>query len=289
MLNLYRLEVAVLRRGLIFKNYDMARIKNDFFKLSGTLGGLSFSQDEKGTIVKQKATVSNHRIMTHPKSKGTRDNMMELGGASMAAKDLRLAFLRNPKIIGDRYFSGRLSGAMRLVVGLDSGIRGQRNLNIRKNGSLLEEFEFINVRPLVYSVGGIKEKSTLNSQRNEVSWTSPYLNRKEQITTPKEATHFKFILSAATVSNYVYSPDKNKYVALEPKHRNLISLVESEPIDLKQTSITPITLSLKLTETAAIPKAVAVVSAVGVVFYRNVNGEFLSMKNTGGMRILGVG
>ncbi|WP_157418063.1 hypothetical protein [Aequorivita capsosiphonis] len=267
----------------------MARIKNDFFKLSGSMGGLSFSQDEKGTIVKQKATVSKNHILTHPKSKGTRDNMMELGGASMAAKVLRMAFLRNKKELGDRYFSGRLSGAMRLVVGLGTGIRGQRKLDIRKNGSLLEGFEFVNARPLVYSIGGIKNKATLNPGRNEVSWTSPNLKPKEQITAPKEATHFKFILCAATVSNYEYSPDENKYVPLEPKHRSLSALVESEPIDLKQKMIASVTLSLRLAEANAMPQAVAVVSAVGVVFYRNVNGELLEMKDARGMRVLGVG
>ena len=266
----------------------MARIKNDLFKLTGTLGGLSFSQDEKGTIVKQKATVSKNRIMTNPRSKGTRDNMMELGGASMAAKVLRLAFLRNKKELGDRYFSGRLTGAMRLVVGLGEGLRGQRKLDIRKNGGLLEGFEFINVRPLVSSIGGIKEKPTLNSARNEVYWTSPTLNRKEQITAPKDATHFRLMLGAATVSNYEYSTDGKEYLPLEPKFRSNGVFVESEPIALKQKTILPVSLSLKLTEDIAVPEEVAVVCAVGVSFLRNVNGEMFGIEKTGGMRILGV-
>ncbi len=177
----------------------MARIKNDIFKLSGSLGGLSFSQDEHGTIVKMKNEGNKTR-----QSQRTRESSMEMGGASQAAKVLRTGFLRYGKEFGDRYFCGRLNGLMRKVVALGDGKPGQRKLDLRKNGALLETFEFINARPLVYSVGGIKEKPILNAERNEVAWTSPILNPKEQITAPAEATHIKFMLLSATVSNYEY-------------------------------------------------------------------------------------
>lgn len=49
----------------------MARIKNDLFKLSGSLGGLSFSQDEFGTIVKQKPE-SNKKVKSSLGSQRTR-------------------------------------------------------------------------------------------------------------------------------------------------------------------------------------------------------------------------
>ena len=267
----------------------MARIKNDLFKFSGNLGGLSFSQDEFGTIVKQKAKVGKNRIKNNPRSRGTRESNMEMGGASKAAKMLRLAFLQNRKGIGDRYFSGRLSGVMRRIVALGEGPSGARKLDIRKNGALLEEFEFVNARPLVYSIGGIKEKAILNAGRNEVVWTSPSLNRKEQITAPKEATHFKFILGAAAVSNYEYLPNKKEYEPLEANFRLPSVFADSEPIALNQKAIAPITLSLKLTEGIAIPETVAVVTVVGVAFCRNVNGELLELKDVGGMRVLGVG
>ena len=266
----------------------MARIKNDLFKFSGTIGGLSFSQDEFGTIVKLKSNVSKKRVKNNPKSKRTRESNVEMGGASTAAKALRLAFLHTRKGIADRYFSGRLNGLMRKVVSLGSGPPGERKLDIRQNGALLEEFEFINARPLVYSVGGIKEKPTFNAERNDVFWTSPNLNRKEQITSPKDATHFKYILGAATVSNYEYNANHNKYLPLETKFRNVCAFIDSEPIALNQKTIAPVALSLKLTEALAVPDAVAVVTVVGVAFFRNVNGELLEVKDAGGMRVLGV-
>ncbi len=266
----------------------MARIKNDLFKLTGTLGGLSFSQDEHGTVVKQKSTVSKKRIMTHPKSKGTRENMMEMGGASMAAKVLRLGFMGQRKGIYDRYFSGRLNGRMRLVVGAGEGLRGQRKLDIRKNGNLLEGFEFVQARPLLYSVGGITEKPTINAERNRVDWSSPALDRKKQITAHEDATHFKFILGAAMVSNYEFNTAQNKYFPLEAKFQNLATFLESEAIALTQKIIAPVSLTLKLSDTIIVPETVGVVSVVGVAFFRNVNGELLGIDNSGGMRILGV-
>lgn len=262
----------------------MARIKNDIFKLTGSLGGLTFSQDEQGTIVKMKGEVSKKKL-----SKRTQQSNMEMGGASQAAKVLRLGFLRHGKELGDRYFCGRLNGLMRKVVALGNGKPGERKLDLRKHGGLLEEFEFINARPLVYSVGGIKEKPSLSGGRNTIQWISPPLNRKDQITAPKGATHLKFILLAATVSHYEYNATKNAYLPMEPKFRPCSKFTESEPIALNQKVLAPITLKLTLKETEALPEAVAVVSAVGVAFFRNVNGELLKIKDAGGMRVLGVG
>ncbi|MDP2687838.1 MAG: hypothetical protein Q8O62_11485 [Aequorivita sp.] len=260
----------------------MARIENDFLKLRGSMGGMTFTQDEFGTIAKKKATDSKG-----PRE-GTRRGNMEMGGGSMAAKDLRLALRLKKNGIKDQYFSGRLSGRMRKIVLLGTGMVGQRKLDIRKNGSLLEGFEFINARPLVYSVGGIKEKPSLNKERNEVRWSSPILNRKEQITAPEGATHISFKLGAGTVSNYGYNVKKKKYVALEQGFKNISAISESEPLPLNKKIIAPVNLSVNLTGASAIPEEVAVVTFVGVSFYKNVNGELLGIENVGGMRVLGV-
>ena len=267
----------------------MARIKNDFFKISGSMGGMTFYQDEKGTVVKQKSEVSEKRIKTHPRSQRTRESNMEMGGASMAAKALRQALNSKKRGFEDQYFSGRLSGQLRRVVGLGEGSPGKRKLDLRKNGSLLEKFEFIRMRPVVYSVGGIKEKPTLNAMRNQVYWTSPILESKKNITKPENATHFKFILGAGTVSNYEYNVDENKYLPLETKFRNLGGFAESEPISLNQKTIARINLHIKLTEETAVPEDVAVLTMVGVSFLRNVNGELLELEDSLAMRVIGVG
>lgn len=266
----------------------MARIKNDMFKFSGAFGEFSFSQDEFGTIVKQKPTGSKKDIKKSPRSEGTRQGNMEMGGASMAAKSLRLAFTVKKLGLGDRYFCGRLNGKMRKLVMKGDGLLGQRKVDIRKNGAVLEGFEFINARPLVYSIGGIKEGPTLSNNRSEVNWTSPTLNRKQQITAPKEATHFTFNLGAATVSNYQYNSSLKKYLPVEGKFKNLSAFKASNPIDLKQKTIAAETLRVSLSETSGIPDEVAVVVVVGISFFRNVNGEMLEVKDAGGMKILGV-
>lgn len=260
----------------------MARIKNDLLKLSGSLGGLTFTPDEKGTIVKTKPETSRKKL-----TKGTQDGNREMGGASMAVKALRQALDSKKRGLEDPSFAGRLSGKIRMAVALGEGEPGQRKLDLRKNGEPLEVFEFIELQPLVHSIGGIKEKPTFSDGRTEISWTSPTLNPKEQISAPKKATHFKFILGAGTVSNYEYNTTKKGYMPVEPKFRNLGDFVESEPIALKQKTIAPVELHLKLTEDGPLPEEVAVVTMVGVSFIQNVNGELLEMKKTEGMRVLG--
>ncbi len=76
---------------------------------------------------------------------------------------------------------------------------------------------------------------------------------------------------------------------MEPKFRHCSALTESEPIALKQKTLEPVELQVKLAEAETLPEEVAVVSAVGIKFLRNVNGELLEIKDAGGMRILGVG
>ncbi len=261
----------------------MARIIDTDLKLRGSMGGMIFTADEYGPIARKKPEGPIKL------TKATMESSVEYGGASMAAKALRRALNSKKRGLEDHYFSGRLSGKMQKVVALGQGERGARKFDLRKNGEPLKAFEFFKARPLVYSIGGIKEEPKLNEIRNEVYWTSPSLNPKKQITAPEGATHFKFIFCAATLTNYHYNTDQKKYVPLEPKHSGVSTLVESEPIALKQSTIAPIAMRLKLDESKAIPEEVAVVSAVGVSFYRNVNGELLKIEAAGGMRVLGVG
>lgn len=265
----------------------MARVKNDLLKLSGSFGGFTFYQDEKGTVVKQKATVYKKRIMTHPNSKRTRENMKEMGVASQAAKLLRLNLHEHHNKMGDRYLSGRLSGLFRKVVGLGSGIPGERILDFRANGAILEGFEFVKARPLQESIGGIIEKPTASINRNEIYWTSPTLNRKKQITAPIEATHCKFILGAAAVPNFKYNSTQKKYVCLETKQDYLGGYTFSEPIALSQKTIAPTLLTVTLT-TEKLLDNIAVVTLVGIVFYKEVNGEMVKIDGVGGLKVLGV-
>lgn len=260
----------------------MARIKNDLLKLSDSMGGITFIPDDKGTIVKQK---SEKPILL---SAGTRNSNVEMGGASKAAKSLRLTLSSKKRGYEDHHFSGRLSGKIRMVIGLGDGLPGQRKLDFRRNGDLLEVFEFIEARPLVTSVGGIKEKPYLSDCRTKISWTSPTLTPKKQITAPKEATHIKFILGAGTVSNYKFDKRKKSYIPIESRFKNMSDFVESDPIGLKQKIISPVDLRLHLDASIVLPDEVAVITMVGVSFMQEVNGEMLDIKGLGGMRILGV-
>lgn len=267
----------------------MARLKNDLLKLIGSMGGLTFSQDEKGTIVKMKSSVSKERIKTHPRSAGTRNGYTEMGGASRAAKELRLGFLRHGKALGDRYFSGRLNGLMRKVVGLGAGKPGARQLDLRKNGALLEAFEFIKARPLLYSVGGLTEKPKLDAGRTRVTWRSSPLDRQEQVTAPEGATHIQFLLLIATARHYNHDAAAAGYVPVASHFTPCSALASSEPIALNTAVLESVMLQCQLPTTAPLPETVAVVSAVGVSFFKKVHGELLAMEGTGGMRIFGVG
>jgi len=260
----------------------MARTKNNIFNLSGSLGGITFTRDEFGPIVKKK-TEGPYNL-----SQGTIESSVEFGGASMVAKVFRHTL--NTKKLGleDRYFSGRLSGKVRKVAAMGEGLRGKRKIDLRKNGEILTGFEFIRQRPLAASIGSMMNSISLNKTRNKVFWCTPRLNIKKQITAPKTATHLRFILCLVSVSNYHFCEQQSKYAPLTPEHKGFGSLIKTESIILDQIYIEPVSLKLELPTNAKIQEEVGVICSVGVEFLTNENGEFVVLEGTNSMKIIGV-
>lgn len=263
----------------------MARIKKDFFGITGSIDNFTFVRDSRGVILKRKATVSRKRILTHPNSEGTRQNMREMGGASKAAKDFRKSF-SNHKFWMDSYFSGRLSGAMRKVVGLGAGDRGVRSLDLRLNGDeILTDFEFQEALPLMYIVGGDFTKPAISDSRRELHWVSPSLNRQKEMSPPEVASHFKFVFGAVAVSNYQFNSARKRYLPLVDLNEP-VSFAESALLPLKLKTIAPQSLNLILPY--EVPDEAGLITVIGIEFWREINGRFIMLEEGRCMKILGV-
>ena len=263
----------------------MARLENSMFQLTGSIDGLTFVRDERGIIVKKKSSISRDRIMTHPNSRKTRENMKEMGVASKAAKQFRMAFSGEGRWIGS-YFSGRMSGVLRRVVGMGEGERGKRSLDIRKNGErILKDFEFIESRPVLYSVGGNFMRPEFTPGRKKIRWESERLERAKYITSPKDATHMRYVMCVAGISSFKYDEKKDEYFPLTSWNERM-RMTESGFVSLNKKVVSSVQMEIILGK--EVPEEVGLIVSVGVEFWREINGSFLRMDKSWSMKVVGV-
>lgn len=258
----------------------MARVKNEFLELSGSVGDLTFREDSRGTIVQRKSGKKRKQ------SDRQKANSVEMGGASKAGKVFRKAFSGKDSFWMDTYFSGRLSGAFRRIVGMGEGDFGSRALDFRRNGSeILAGFDFVENRLLRHFIGGIGESGRMDEERSGLEWVSPELNRRTQMTVPEGATHFVFVLGAVPMSGFVFDKGKKQYVSMSD-FRTSAFFVRSGFLSLMGDQILSQHLSIDFGE--SLPEEVGIIHFVGALFYREINGEMELIENSHTMRMLGV-
>lgn len=259
----------------------MARLENESLKIRGSIGGLSFTQDERGTVVKEKPAKKKWSELTE----GTQKSAMEMKGASKMGLAFRRAFNIENKVWMDHYFSGRLNGKFRILAMEDKERPAPRHLDLRRNGHAFEGFECIDERPLWMSVGGLKIKPVWNPERTHAVLTLPELNVKKQITAPDTCNHISFAFAVVPVPNYAYNTHLNDYVPLA-NIQERCKIKHSPILSLKPKTIGSQKLELRWEKSFS--EEVALVAMLGVRFYVGMNGELWQKKGTEAMRVLGV-
>lgn len=259
----------------------MARV-NGLTGISGNIGELTFYMDENGQQRARKKVEGPIK-----QSERTKLSSIEFGLGSTAARDLRKGFSLHSHSLADSSVSARFSGALRRVAYFGEGPEGGRKLDLRSNGSHLIGTEFRKFHPLVYSLGGLKELPRFHQNGNGVIWNVGNINPQNQITGPKEATHFALQMNVAALSNYGYNEKQQKYVPLCKEVIGLGGFMQDEilPLTLFRIEMQPMEITLPISQ---LPQEAGLVVAVGITFYKEVNTEMLPIEKSGGMRIVGV-
>lgn len=260
----------------------MARVKNDLLKLSGSIGDITFSQDEEGTLARQKPGKKPLKTL----AEGTQKSAEEMVGAWKMARDFCHAFNIEDKIWMDHYFSGRLAGTFRKLALEDRERPAPRHLDLRRQGQVLEGFDCFRKRPLWMAVGGLYPSPEWNPERTAVHLALPPLNVKKQVSPPEGTNHISFALAVVPVSNYTYNIQRKEYQPLARVSAKAF-ITHSPVISLKQKTIDNQTLLLNWETPFA--EEVGLVCLVGVQFYTGMNGELWKKGKTESMRVLGVG
>lgn len=265
----------------------MAKQKG-FIKLEGSLEGLTFYERNGKSIVRTTGGNTKERIKTDPAFRRTRENMSEFGASATIGKSFRVGFSSIIKTMSGSIIVGRIVQMLKRVNTVGTGLRGQRSFNFSANKELLEGFEFNSSKPLSTIFYAPFEAPTVDANRSEVTWVVPDFNTSNFIKAPLGATHFKLVLNVTVLSDYVYSSSLGRYTPTNETENETNGVAFSNEIALGGVVGNDTTLVVDLGFGAPLPLSVAVVCAVGIIFYQQINTEFYELSSDNAMQIVSV-
>ena len=266
----------------------MAKQKG-FIKLKGSLGGLTFYENSGESLIRTTGGVDKSRIERDPAFKRTRENMSEFGGSAKVGKALRQGFADIIKTMSDNRVVGRITGLMKRINTVGPGVRGQRAFEILNNRIVLEGFEFNRLDPLDAIFYAPNSSPTLDANRSIATWVVPDFNTANYINPPEGATHFKLVLVTTVLSDYVYSTLLRSYEPVDEAENETNGIAFSTEIPLQGMVGADTTLTVDLGFAAPLPATVGVISAIGIIFYQEINAAFYELASNNAMRIDSVG
>jgi len=266
----------------------MAKQKG-FIKLKGSLGGLTFYEQKGQSIVRTTGGISKQRIESDPAFKRTRENMSEFGAAATIGKSLRIGYASIIKTMASDHIVGRIVKIMKRINTIGTGLRGQRSFEFLPNKELLEGFEFNPNTPLDSVFYAPYDAPSLDASRSRITWIVPDFNTANFINAPVGATHFKLVLNTTVLSDYVFNPSLGRYEPVNETQNEVNGIAFSSEIPLGAAVGADTTLAIDLGFGAALPATVAVISAIGIIFYQEINAQFYELATDNAMRIDAVG
>jgi len=262
----------------------MAKQKG-FIKLKGSLGGLTFYDKNGENIVRTTGGISKERMMKDPAFKRTRENMSEFGASAKIGKALRLGFANIIKVMGDNTIVGRITGLMKKINSFGAGDRGKRSFEILNNNDILEGFEFNKTTPLGAIFYAPNDAPTLDANRSIATWLIPDFNTDSFINFPEGATHFKLVLATTVLSDYTYVASSKSFEPVNAAESETNGVAFSNAIALGGMVGSDTTLSVDLGFTSVLPATVGVISAIGIIFYQEINSQLYELASNNAMRV----
>ena len=267
--------------------FIMAKQKG-IIRIKGSMGGLTFYEKDGKALVKMTGGVDKQKIMTDPAFKRTRENMSEFGGAAKVGKSLRMGFASIINNMRGGYLASRLTGIMKRINTVGSGVRGQRNFEILPNKTLLENFEFNTNSPLDAVFYPPFDAPTLDANRSVITLNIPDFNIDSFIKHPEGTSHFKIVLACTVLSNFEYDTELKSYEPVHPVENETNGITISNAYPIGGMVGSSIDLSVDLGFSALLPATVAVVSAVGIIFYQEINSQLYELASYNAMRVISV-
>lgn len=256
-------------------------------RLKGKLAGVSFYKSGGADLARVATGPSKQRIENDPAFVRTRENNREFGGAATTGKAFRLTFADVVHTMGDRYMASRLTKIFREMNLRGQGTRGERSISISGNRFMLMNMEF-NVKKPFSSVFNAPYTVTHVPDRTQVEVNVPALVAQTFIVAPAGATHFRLVLSAGVLSDYVFDNGINAYVPFDPDVNMLSGSEHSNVWPVGGTPAQNVTLTVDLDPPSTLEAEVSVIAALGIEFFQQVNGTDYLLAQGCSMKVVDV-
>lgn len=257
----------------------MGRYKS-FIEITGSIDGLSFYE---GGLVKKK------NKSYQPTSEGTLRNMAEFGAGSTLGRHFRYTFLPVSKAFGEQSTCSRLGAAFKKVISYGTGPWGERAFDLKNRPDEVLGFQFQKPLSVRQVLTEDLLRPELNAARDTVHWDLPAFVPRTAVMAPREASHFQLVLVVAPMSPGAYSKTHKSYQPLLAMPFGSAGVSRSAYLDLDAATIELFMMEAVLNLPLPLPDAMSVVSCVGVVFGKTVNGTIVAIKDGRAMDVLGVG
>ncbi len=262
----------------------MARQKG-IIQFDGKMGGISFYKMDGKYLAKQGKGPDRDTIYREEKYARLRENMQEFGGASTIGKTLRTALRPFLPLMRDPTITGRLTGILKTVISFGEGKRGERDFSLSRYGKIITGFEFSKnyAFDTFCRVGSLPIK--ISSDHNIVERVYPKFDARIGIASPKGSTHFQLFHISVLMSDFIYIPEKECYVPVEPEFNGKKVYDFSEVYGKNEKLSDDIHLSVDFKTGAAMPSCVAIISLSGILFYQEVNGAYYEFSEGNSLKI----
>jgi hypothetical protein len=264
----------------------MAKYKS-LFKVSGDIGDINMYQREGQKYVRETTSLTKEKIMTDPRFRRTRENMMEFGGAGLVSKSLRVGLAAVAKRYGDSRMGARFLGIFKKMVRQANGVRGQRPIEPFNYRHLLEG-KPLNRNIQLNSVITLPLDLQANVGRNGATLTLTQLETDRDLIAPTYATHFKVLLLVVGLSDHIYDQSIENYSPFTPEVNSSQMLSTSASYALAGLPPTTITLNADLPGLPTMSATEALVAFVGVEFYTEAGGNLYVLESGNAMDIVKV-
>jgi hypothetical protein len=230
------------------------------FKITGTIGDVTFYKSKDGYLVRGKGGIDAKRIATDPAFQRTRENGMEFARAGKAGKTLRSALRPLLTNVKTTTMASRLTKIMMKVIQADAvNARGQRNV-IDGEAELLTGFECNETGTLATTLHA-PYTAEIDRTAGQMTLAVPSFIPANMLTAPQGTTHYKMISGAAEIDF-----EQETFI-------NAVKSTEILPYNNEETAT--LTHTLSVTADSVHPLFLA----VGVEFYQEVNGGMYALKN----------
>jgi len=215
----------------------------------------------------------------------TRENMNEFGGCATVGKAIRSGQSQLIKQMSDPQFTGRLTGVVKKINLEDqTEARGYRAILISTQSQYLIGMNFN--RHCSFEGSFTAPVETVASvDRNGVTLTVAPFNAMTAVNAPAGSTHFRFVNSISTISDYAYNSVTKVYEPLEPSLNELSKVVYSDYIELASGTTPAITVLSELVGNPELTADVSLISCIGIEFYQKAGSGYYAFSVGNSMKI----